>query len=79
MLCQAEAFPHHPPQPIALDGIACRFHCHRQTHPRMPETIRLDAKSKKTVVEPATASIDRIELQLASQPQVRAETKRALR
>jgi hypothetical protein len=73
-LRQAKAFTNLAPEAIARYGIACGFHRDCQPDPGMRKTIGFHAERKEAVIDAPSAGVDRIELQLAAQAQLRTKT-----
>jgi len=62
------------PKPIARNGVACGFHRDCQPDPGMRKTIGFHAERKEAVIDAPSAGVDRVELQLAAQAQLRTKT-----
>lgn len=79
VLRQTEALSHEAAQAVALDGITRGFYGDSQAHSWMRQPVGLDTQGKESVIDSAAASIDGVELRLASQAQIRMEAKPAVR
>ena len=73
-LRQAKAFADLAPEAIARNGIACGFHRNCQPDSRMCETVGFHAEREEAIVDAPPARVDRVELQLATQTQLRTKT-----
>jgi hypothetical protein len=79
VLGEAEALADQTPESITLYCIPGGLDGNSQPHPRVRKPVCLDAQREEAVIDPTTTRVDRVELQLAPQSQVRAQAKRALR
>jgi hypothetical protein len=62
------------PKTISRDCIAGGFNRDGEAEPRMCEPILFHSKTEKPIVDATAAGVDRIELQLAAQTQLRTKT-----
>jgi hypothetical protein len=75
MLAQPEALTDQPAQAIPEHRVTGRFHGHGETHAGMIQAVGHDAQGEKPVVDASAAGVHGVELQLATQPEVRAKVQ----
>jgi hypothetical protein len=73
-LGEPKTLPDQATQAISRHGVASGFDRYRETHASMRESVGFDAKSEESIVDAPATGIDRIELQLAAQAQLRTKT-----
>jgi hypothetical protein len=73
-LSEAKALTDLTSEPVARNGVSRGFHRDCQPDARVSKTVGFHAQREEAIIDTSPTSVDRIELQLAAQTQLRTET-----
>jgi hypothetical protein len=74
-LCEAKGLFDQAANAISRNATAHGFHRNRETYARTTASVRHHTQAEKAIVDPTTASVYRIELELAAQARFSAEAQ----